>query len=102
MQLFYRSVDIICELSGASRERATTALLQAVYREDDVGVVSGHELALMIIESTCLELTKLHLCYVRSMKMNWCLCISRSLPQRTWYDFTKSLMGLALSPGSFY
>ena len=84
MQLFYRSVDIIRELSGASRERATTALLQAVYREDDVGVVSGHELSLMFIKSNRLELTKLHLCYVLSMKMSRYLCISRSLLQRTW------------------
>ena len=34
-QLYYRSVDIISELSGAGEEAAGTALLRAIYRDDD-------------------------------------------------------------------
>ena len=34
-QLYYRSVDIISELSGAGKEVAGTALLRAIYRDDN-------------------------------------------------------------------
>ena len=34
-QLYYRSVDIISELSGAGEEAAATALLRAIYRDDN-------------------------------------------------------------------
>jgi N-acetylmuramic acid 6-phosphate (MurNAc-6-P) etherase len=35
-KLFYRATDIVQELSGASRQQATEALLKAIHRVDDV------------------------------------------------------------------
>lgn len=40
-QLYYRSVDIISELSGAGEEAAGTALLRAIYRDDNAEKVHG-------------------------------------------------------------
>ena len=40
-QLYYRSVDTISELSGAGEEAAGTALLRAIYRDDDAEKVGG-------------------------------------------------------------
>lgn len=40
-QLYYRSVDIISELSGTGEEAAGTALLRAIYRDDDAKKVAG-------------------------------------------------------------
>ena len=36
IQLFYRSIGIIRDLSGADEESARDALLRSIYRDDDI------------------------------------------------------------------